>query len=181
MDDAPWMCACYVCQMPSSFLDIETVCCGFWLVSAVLQHSSLLLILPFPSMSPILLVLLQQTKRNALLLSLFAPQGDEKSLAVALCWPVLLVQSHSAFSCIDHFYVCVSLCFTSLCFVEWFVLTVLPWPATMVTLSSLVHCTHTHKHTHNASAGLSPSRIAVLVDKKPRGYKKGIIRELANQ
>lgn len=29
MDDAPWMCACYVCQMPSSFLDIETVCCGF--------------------------------------------------------------------------------------------------------------------------------------------------------
>lgn len=73
--------------------------------------------------------------------------------------------------------VCVSVCFTSLCFVEWFVLTVLPWPATMVTLSSLVHCTH----THNASAGLSPSLIAVLVDKKPRGYKKGIIRELANQ
>lgn len=82
----------------------------------LLQRSTLLaLVLLFPSISPILLVLLQ-TKSNALLLSLFAPQGDEKSLAVALCWPVLLVESFPVFSCIEHFntclcmYVCVSYC-----------------------------------------------------------------------
>lgn len=72
-----------------------------------LADLSAALLSPSSSHSPILLVLPRQTKRNAFLLSFFALQGNEKSLAVALCQPVLLVGGCPVFSCSDHFYMCV--------------------------------------------------------------------------
>ena len=177
---------------PSLFLEIRTLCCGFWVTSAVLpvplQQSSFLLplILPFLSISPILLFLLQQTKSNALLLSLFAPQGDEKSLAVALCWPVLLAQSRTTFN-VDWPFLCVfvcvcvsvcvpiSVCFTSHCFVKWFVLTAFPRPAAMVTLISR---THTHMHTH--TRWIIFTKDSAIGRQRGYGIQKGIIRELAS-
>lgn len=149
------------------------------MTSGALQQCSSLPTLIFPfSISPILLALLQQTKSDALLLSLFTPQGDEKSLAVALCWPVLLVGSHPAFSVHWPFLcVCVfpSVCFTSHCFVKWFVLTVLPWPATIVARSSLVSYTDTHIWYTYTNAGLSSPQLVLLANKEAMGHKRALV------
>ena len=116
--------------------------------SAQLQQSSPLLtpILPFPSITPILLVLLQQTKSNGLLLSLFAPQGEEKIpcsctlLACTIRRMLSRIQLHW-----PDLHVCEfrSVPFTSLCFVKWFVLTMLSWSALWCPNT----CTQTHTQT----------------------------------
>ena len=151
-------CGC-LCDAPRSLSPVpwhgEQCVCG----CVVLQQSSplLTLILPFPLPLSNPLSSPAADKEQCVAAFALCSSGDEKSFAVALCWPVLLGASRPAGST-GHFYMCVgvcvcvcvclSVCFTSSCFVKWFVLTVLPRPATMVTPRSLVPYTLTHTHTH---------------------------------